>query len=318
MLMPTLRPDLIGAHSALGIALQYKGDLEGAIKEYREALRLNSDSPVVRKNLGFALWAKGDFEGAASHLREVVRAKPDYPLAHYNLGVALQAKGDGDDSLSEYRDAVRLRPDFPEAHTNLGSALQSKGELNQAILEYRQAVHLKPDLPVAHNDLVRLKPDYSSAIENLGSVLQSQGDIDGAIAEFREWTRLDPENWLALNNLGIALATLFGLALLERGSWYGAIRNSLRLPPLTPKKRVKRDRNLISSWACWRRGAATSGGQPSFSCRRSHWIPLIPWHFRSSGGYTFSEITPEPLTSTWRGRLRAVLRKSHITCALAP
>src|SRR5579863_5509099 len=284
MLMPTLRPDLIGAHSALGIALQYKGDLEGAIKEYREALRLNSDSPVVRKNLGFALWAKGDFEGAASHLREVVRAKPDYPLAHYNLGVALQAKGDGDDSLSEYRDAVRL----------------------------------KPDLPVAHNDLVRLKPDYSSAIENLGSVLQSQGDIDGAIAEFREWTRLDPENWLALNNLGIALATLFGLALLERGSWYGAIRNSLRLPPLTPKKRVKRDRNLISSWACWRRGAATSGGQPSFSCRRSHWIPLIPWHFRSSGGYTFSEITPEPLTSTWRGRLRAVLRKSHITCALAP
>lgn len=74
-----LNPDRDLAHFALGSVLRDKGDLAGAITEYREALRLN----------------------------------PDYDLAHFALGFALEQKGDRRGALEEYRGAYMLNPKDP-------------------------------------------------------------------------------------------------------------------------------------------------------------------------------------------------------------
>jgi Flp pilus assembly protein TadD len=52
-----LRPDPEGAeaHYNLAAALRDKGDLDGAIREYREALRLNPNNPRVQDALNEAL-----------------------------------------------------------------------------------------------------------------------------------------------------------------------------------------------------------------------------------------------------------------------
>ena len=44
--------------------------------------------------LGFALGAKNDLDGAITELREAVRLRPGDAHAHYFLGVALEEKGD--------------------------------------------------------------------------------------------------------------------------------------------------------------------------------------------------------------------------------
>jgi Flp pilus assembly protein TadD len=74
-----------------GNALYGEGDLEGAIREFREALRSKPEDPEVHYNLGLALYEKRDLDGAAVEYRAALNAKPDYAEAHNNLGMVLVA-----------------------------------------------------------------------------------------------------------------------------------------------------------------------------------------------------------------------------------
>ena len=56
----------------------------------------------------------GDLDGAIAEYRTALRLRPDYATAHHNLGDALRAKGDLDGAIAEYRTAVHLQPDFAE------------------------------------------------------------------------------------------------------------------------------------------------------------------------------------------------------------
>ena len=101
--------DNAAAHFNRGNALSDKGDLDGAIAEYRKALRLRPNYFDAHYLLGNALYAKGD-EGAIAEFREVLRLQPDYPEAHYNLGIALATRGNNDEAAREFTEAQRLNP----------------------------------------------------------------------------------------------------------------------------------------------------------------------------------------------------------------
>jgi Flp pilus assembly protein TadD len=105
-------------------ALTAKGDLDGAIREYREVLRLKPDYPAAHFGLGFALEEKGDHNGAIRECREALRLDPNNADAHGTLGLALDAKGDHDGAIREYREALRVKPDYARARNNLDAALR--------------------------------------------------------------------------------------------------------------------------------------------------------------------------------------------------
>jgi serine/threonine-protein kinase len=179
------------AHTNLGAALAKKGDLDGAIKEYRKALALNENFPDAHNNLGLALYEKGDLDGAITEYRKALGLNKDYPEPHCNLGMALRRKGDQEGAIKEYREALRLRKDFAIAHYNLGIALQEKGDAAGAIQEYREALLLKKDIPEAH--------------VNLGLMLGRKGDREGEIQEYRKALALKNDLPQAHYNLGVAL-----------------------------------------------------------------------------------------------------------------
>ena len=77
---------------------------------------------------GNALDGKGDVDGAIAEYREALRLKPDFAEAHYNLGIALNHKGDWDGAMAEYREALHLKRDYAEVHNNLGVTLLNKGD----------------------------------------------------------------------------------------------------------------------------------------------------------------------------------------------
>ena len=172
-------------------AFRGNGDVDAAIREYREVLRLKPHYAELHYNLGNALYDRGDRDEAAAEYREALRLKPDYAEAHYNLANVFQQKGDADKAIGQYLEALHLKPDFPQAHYNLGLELDGKGALDGAIAEYREAL--------------RLKPDYAEAHHNVGAALYTKGDVDGAIAEIREALRLKPGLAEAHFGLGMAL-----------------------------------------------------------------------------------------------------------------
>jgi Flp pilus assembly protein TadD len=59
------------------------------------------------------LGQKGDRDGAIAEYREALRLNSSNPLAHYDLGVALEKKGDLAGALQEYRAAYELNPQAP-------------------------------------------------------------------------------------------------------------------------------------------------------------------------------------------------------------
>lgn len=174
----------------LGAALADNGDVDGAIREYREAIRIDPKNPDVHFNLGNALM-KQDLDSAILEFREALRLNPRYSPAHNNLGFALAEKGNPDAAIKEYREAIRFDQNFEDAHFNLGDALFSK-DLAQAILEYRTTLRINPGNANAHN--------------NLGFALAKSGETAEAIGEYREALRIDPGFTMAKNNLQNALA----------------------------------------------------------------------------------------------------------------
>ena len=78
----------------LGLALQSIGQLEAAMAEIREALRLQPENANIRNNLGTALRDLGRHEEAEDIWRDVLARDPQNAPAHFNLGTMMLAKGD--------------------------------------------------------------------------------------------------------------------------------------------------------------------------------------------------------------------------------
>ncbi|MBZ5555100.1 MAG: tetratricopeptide repeat protein [Acidobacteriia bacterium] len=150
-----------------GVALFKKRDVEGAIAEYRAALRLDKDNAEAHNGLGDALFEKEDWDGAMAEFREALRLNPQFAEAQRNIGVVFDQKGELDEAMEEYRKALRLNPDSAEAHTAVANGLRVKGDLEGALAECREAI--------------RLKPAYASAHNICGLVLSDKGDLDEAL-----------------------------------------------------------------------------------------------------------------------------------------
>ncbi|MGA9511289.1 MAG: tetratricopeptide repeat protein, partial [Candidatus Sulfotelmatobacter sp.] len=67
-------------------------------------------SATFATNSGRRLLNAGDLDGAVSQFRAAIRAVPSYALAHYELALALSQKGLRDEASGEYRKAAELDP----------------------------------------------------------------------------------------------------------------------------------------------------------------------------------------------------------------
>jgi tetratricopeptide (TPR) repeat protein len=237
----------------LGVALADRGDLDGAIACFKEAIHLDPKLAPAHNNLGTALWDKEDLDGALASFKAAVRLNPKYALAHYNLGNVLRAREDLDGAFAAYEESVRLGPNFAPARYNLGNALRERGDMDGAVAEYEAALRLGPrnarllnnlglalrdrgDLDGAiarYQEAIKLDQRHAAAHNNLGSALRDRGDLDGAVAAFKEAARVAPRDARAHYNLGTALA--------DRGDLDGAVaafKEALRLDAMDASART--------------------------------------------------------------------------------
>jgi tetratricopeptide (TPR) repeat protein len=66
---------------------------------------------------------KGRLDEAIRQCREAIRLEPAYAEAHNNLGKALEMKGQMNEAIREFQEALSLNPDFAIARSNLEAAL---------------------------------------------------------------------------------------------------------------------------------------------------------------------------------------------------
>jgi tetratricopeptide (TPR) repeat protein len=110
-----LQPDFAGAHTTLAAVLRQLGDADGAAVEAKEGARIaastnNLQAATFSTNSGKRLLGAGDVDGAIAQFRSAIRSEPKYAAAHYQLALALRQKGEKDEAGKEFQKAAELDP----------------------------------------------------------------------------------------------------------------------------------------------------------------------------------------------------------------
>lgn len=186
-----IEPGFSQAHSNLGLALTSAGKLDEAIVHYSEALRIRHDDHWAHYGLGLALAQQGKIDEAIREYEEAIRLEPNHAGAHYELGVALVGQGKTADAISHFSETLRINPNDDRAHYGLAIAFEVQGRPNEAVKHYYAGLRVNPNARM-HN--------------RLGLVLSRQAKLDEAIREYRKAVRMEPDNPVFHYNLGVALA----------------------------------------------------------------------------------------------------------------
>ena len=187
-----LEPGIGQAHNNLAAMLLSLGQLDEAHVEFVEALNRLPNDPEARYNLGLVLQKMGRSEEALAPLHAAIAIKPDHEAAHLVLGETLQSLGRLDEAIAQYNEALRLNPRDAEARNNLGSALAKRGRMDDAVAQYLAALEINPR--------------SARASTNLGLALLSEGRMDEALKRLRDAVTFEPDFMPAHYNLANALA----------------------------------------------------------------------------------------------------------------
>ena len=165
-------------HLRQGYTLYNQGNIDGAIRQWRQAIDQAPSHAEAHYRIGIALQERGELPQAITALREATRLNPDEATIHIHLARACEAAGNTQDALAAYRKALQLVPTSAHVHHRIGHVLAAQGDLAGAVQAWRQTIHLQPD--------------YAYAYVSLGRALGKSGQKNEAVAVYEQALQLDP------------------------------------------------------------------------------------------------------------------------------
>ena len=115
------------------IQKQQAGDLEGAVKEYRQFLKMAPAAATIHSNLGAALAGLGRFEEAVPEYRAALKQSPGFTQARLNLAIAYYKMGRISDAATQLARVHALDPKNHQAIVLLGDCYLRMGQNKDVI-----------------------------------------------------------------------------------------------------------------------------------------------------------------------------------------
>jgi tetratricopeptide (TPR) repeat protein len=138
-----MKKQLAIVHNTLGLVELKKKNISPAIKQFKEAVQLNSNFAEARMNLAALSLNNRDYVTAEENFRGVLKLQPKNFEAAIGLGVALRGNKKIDEAEAQYNAAKGLDPSQGGTYFNLGLLYQEykdgqKPSLQKAQDYYRQ------------------------------------------------------------------------------------------------------------------------------------------------------------------------------------
>jgi tetratricopeptide (TPR) repeat protein len=176
-----------------GRAWKENGELERALTDLNEAIRLDAFSAAWFSSRGMVYEELQEYDQAIRDYSEAIRLDPNDARNYNNRGIAYKAKKAYDQAIRDYSMAIRLDPGLSNAYFSRGNAYKAKKQYDQAVGDYSQAIRLDPRWP---------DPYFNRAL-----VHQAAKAYEQAARDYGEVIRLDPKDADAYSNLAWLLAT---------------------------------------------------------------------------------------------------------------
>jgi len=146
-------PDSAQLHQAIAHELQRTHDLEGTIRNLRQALALDPNLPGIHFELAEALHASDDqrlHTEAVQQYKLAVQTNPTDPKAATRLGDIEVEMGDLDAAEKNYQKALKLQPNSPDAKIGMANVLTERGDPAAAAPLLEQVIAADPSNYLAH------------------------------------------------------------------------------------------------------------------------------------------------------------------------
>lgn len=124
------------------VNLYRKGDVKGAVKEFRAAVKRRKDDPLAWAYLGQALAQSGELKEARTALDTALKLNPDYAPAHSSLAYLHLVNGMEREAEAEAVKALALDNNLKNAHYVLGLVRLRQGAWLKALEEADAVIKL--------------------------------------------------------------------------------------------------------------------------------------------------------------------------------
>ncbi len=112
---------------------------------WRQTVLVSYNSPRSHNNMGDVYGQEGNTEGAIREFKKAIKIKPDYADAYHNLANVYHHKGDIKEAVTFYQQAISFNPKLFESYYNLGLIYLNSGEFDLAKLELEKALEIRPE-----------------------------------------------------------------------------------------------------------------------------------------------------------------------------
>ena len=171
-------------------------EVDRALADCNEAIRLYSGNPGAYLNRGNVYLSKSDPERALSDYDAAIRLDPKSAWAYAARGNLYRNKGDLDRGLADLDEAIKLDPAYALPLFSRGEVYKAKGDFAKAMADM--------------NETLRLDPNYAPAYFTRGQLSYIIGNNPAAIEDFTKSIRLDAENGAAYLSRGVAYYVVGG------------------------------------------------------------------------------------------------------------
>jgi tetratricopeptide (TPR) repeat protein len=157
-----------------------RSDARGAIDDFTQALRLQPGMGAAHMGRGQAQLKLGRLDLAIGDFSEAARLAPWDWQPLYRRGLARAARKQHAEAIDDFTQVIRLAPEQSEAYLQRALAFTQLGQYDLAIRDYSDQIQLDPQSPLAYNFRARL--------------YQRQGNPAAALTDLEAVTQLDPAN----------------------------------------------------------------------------------------------------------------------------
>lgn len=189
-----------------------KGDYQGAIQAFNQAIVLNPNYADAYNNRAAARYQQKDYKGAIEDISQFIRINPNYATAYMGRAILRSKLGDEQGASEDRNKALRVNPSNAEDYLSRANVRSYLGDKQGEIADL--------------NEALQINPNYTDAYNNRANARLALGDKQGALADYNEAVRTNPNDSETYNKRGA-----FRLELGDKQGALADISQALRINP---------------------------------------------------------------------------------------